>query len=367
MMSTSRFILFLAGEDSGDILGDCAVRAVVERGLGARGIGGMRMVKAGLERLFDFERFPVSGFLDVLPRALFFKRTLRKMKCELARPECVGFCAVDYPGLNMKLVAFAKKLGKPVLYLEPPQVFAWKSHRAKLLHGADLGVFFPFESDAYARFGVKTQMLMHPFLESLQNVACDDQRKKTRKVLLLPGSRKAVLKRNLPLYVHVAKLLKLQGLEPIFVAARAELLRELEFLKSEFSVQVAGECNERIVCYGAARAVIAPPGTSLFEASACGSFCVAAMRPDALTYVLARMFLKVECLALPNLLLGRKAFPEIIARPFEMDVAVAERVASAVGCASENAGMELKKLLESLCRLPTVKSFVESWLDCIPR
>lgn len=49
------FVLFCAGEDSGDILGQKLVETCVNSGLKACGSGGVRMLSAGLQPIVDFE------------------------------------------------------------------------------------------------------------------------------------------------------------------------------------------------------------------------------------------------------------------------------------------------------------------------
>lgn len=357
----SAFVLFVAGEDSGDILGESAVRAAQDAGLEARGIGGSRMERAGLYKIAgleqcSYERFPVSGFLDVLPRALFFKRVQRLLLNEIEKQECVALCAVDYPGLNMKLVQAAKALRKPVLYLEPPQIFAWKAKRAKLLQGCTLAVFFSFEQKAYAEHGVETALVKHPFVEAMSpyfarnKVEC-----RSNKILLLPGSRAGALKRNLPVYVAFAKKLLAQGYEPVFVAAR-------ESLKCIIENYAAGMCCElapkqayaRAELFNSAKVLVAPPGTSLFESVVSGTPVVAAVKPDLMTYTLGKKFLKVPHLALPNLLLNKRVFPEIVVTPFGGDDHAATQIVDAVIHAEHTAVP--KSLVTSNSKLVTIYS-----------
>ena len=126
------------------------------------------MVRAGLDPVIDFEELPVSGFGDVLPRYFRLRKLYGMMKATLRSPDCVAFIAIDYPGFNMGLASLAKRLGKPVLYVAPPQVWAWKRSRAKKLQGVSLAVLFEFEKDVYEKFGCKVNLLRHPFVESLQ-------------------------------------------------------------------------------------------------------------------------------------------------------------------------------------------------------
>lgn len=344
------FVLFVAGEDSGDILGEQAVRTAVSLGFGARGIGGSRMAEAGLECLFDFEKFPVSGFGDVFPKLSFFAKVTALLKREIAREECAGVCLVDYPGMNLELAECAKRCGKKVLYLEPPQIFAWKASRAKKLAGAKLGVFFEVEKSAYEGQGIGATLLRHPFAETLP--ALHERPEPSGKeplVLFLPGSRVGALRRNLPLYVQAASELK--NVRVAFLASRKALLPELQkLLPQNFSCELVPELSsDRARLFSKAAVVVAGPGTALTEAALSGANIVSAVKPDFLTYALAKSFLKVPHLAMPNLILGTRAFPECVAGPFTSKKVAAKTLRLAIEHSlTQNSAAFTKKIREAM-------------------
>lgn len=310
------FVFICAGEDSGDILGEFVVRAVREYGFEAFGVGGHRMEQAGLHTIEHFENFPVSGFLDVLQKLSFFRQFICKAAQQLANPDCCAFFAIDYPGLNLKLVKLAKKYGKPVYYLAPPQIFAWKKNRAKFLKNTYTCAFFPFESKAYAEQGIFVNLVAHPFFETSKNVRSEISTRET--IYFLPGSRERVLFRNLPLYIEAANHLSSFG-NPVFVASRKTMYNHLkEKLPSNISVELMPEnLEERAIFLSKAKLVIGNPGTALLEASLRGVPIIALIRPDFLTFALGKIFLKIRILSLPNLLLKKNVFPEIVAFPFQ--------------------------------------------------
>ena len=177
------YVLFCAGEDSGDALGESLVRETLKLGFVARGAGGPRMQFAGLEPLVDYEQLPVSGFGDVAPHLLRLRQMRKVLMTALADKECLALVAIDYPGFNMELTRSAKQCGKPVLYVAPPQVWAWKRSRAKKLRHAKLAVLFDFERDFYAQQGCRAEILEFPFTGRISA-------ERSPALLLLPGSRK---------------------------------------------------------------------------------------------------------------------------------------------------------------------------------
>lgn len=315
-----QYFLLCAGEDSGDVLGESFVSAVIAAGYGARGTGGARMQAAGLDPICEYETLPVSGFGDVLPHYFRLRRAYAALCDALTAPECVGFIAIDYPGFNMRLCALAKRLGKRMLYVAPPQVWAWKSSRARKLQGVPLAVLFDFEGDAFARLGCEARRLRHPFAISSERP--DDSRDQ---ILLLPGSRKSQAVRNLKAYIRVVRD---SGRRVTVVAARKSLVPAFErVLLQSFggnvpawvSVTVAPESvADRRHLYGSAVGALVAPGTATLELALSACPQVVLTVPDSLTYIMGSMLVKARHFAMPNILLSCEAVPEFICAPWAL-------------------------------------------------
>ena len=318
-MPSDKYVLFCAGEDSGDSIGESLVKNIIADGrFTVVGAGGARMQKAGLEPLVDFENLPVSGFGDVLPKYFKLRKSFNQLKSALESPNCKGFVAIDYPGFNMKLVRLAKRLKKPSLYVAPPQVWAWKKKRARELAEntfLKLAVFFDFEEAVYCNAGCEVECVTHPFvnsvgLESKSDKILEDSL--SSKILLLPGSRKSQALRNLPIYLKAIKDVS----NVVVVAARQELVSAFE----KFGMQVVvapHDAKERMAFYQKAEYAITAPGTATLELALSGCSMVVCTKPDMLTYCLGKLFVKTKYFALPNIILDRLVYPEYILGPFE--------------------------------------------------
>lgn len=316
------YVLLCAGEDSGDVVGESFVSAVIAAGYEARGTGGARMQAAGLVSVSEYENLPVSGFGDVLPHYFRLRRAFAALRDALKAPECVGFIAIDYPGFNMRLCALAKRLGKRMLYVAPPQVWAWKSSRARKLQGVPLAVLFDFEGDAFARLGCEARRLRHPFADGAVPFVPSDG---PRDLLLLPGSRKSQALRNLDAYMRVVGD---TGLGVTVVAARKSMMPVLAHALSRYldgkaparvSVAVAPESAEaRRKMYGGAAGALVAPGTATLELALSGCPQVVLTVPDALTYIMGSLLVKARHFAMPNILLSRGAVPEFICAPWAL-------------------------------------------------
>lgn len=326
------YVLLCAGEDSGDVVGESFVSAVIAAGYEARGTGGARMQAAGLVPVSEYENLPVSGFGDVLPHYFRLRRAFAALRDALKAPECVGLVAIDYPGFNMKLCALAKCLGKRVLYVAPPQVWAWKPSRARKLRGIPLAVLFDFERKAFERLGCEARRLSHPFAGATVPTSATVQATVPfvpsdgpRDLLLLPGSRKSQALRNLDAYMRVVGD---TGLGVTVVAARKSMMPVLAHALSRYldgkaparvSVAVAPESAEaRRKMYGGAAGALVAPGTATLELALSGCPQVVLTVPDALTYIMGSLLVKARHFAMPNILLSRGAVPEFICAPWAL-------------------------------------------------
>lgn len=362
-MQARPFVLFCAGEDSGDVLGETLVRPAVESGMNVLGVGGLRMQRAGLVPVGDYETLPVSGFGDVLPRVFRLKKIFSHLESLLREDSCVALVCIDYPGFNMKLCRRALALKKPVLYVAPPQVWAWKKHRARRLRGAKLAVLFNFERRVYESLGLGTEILEHPFLRAVGARAISPKVRETclngtdarearpnQDVVVLPGSRESQALRNLPFFMEVVS--RVHALHPernfVFVASRESLKTQFERAAAKLSpagsvpawlrIDVAPqEARERATFYARHAAALCMPGSATLELALSGVPLVVADVLDPLTYFIGKHFVKTDYFALPNVLLGRSAYPEyFFTRGASRKKGSAERVAEALRNALEN-------------------------------
>ncbi len=316
-------IMISAGEASGDIRG--AELALSLRKLcpsiELKGIGGRRMESSGVRLLFDISELAAVGFSEVLKnfwkiRNVFYGFS-RKMDEE--KPDVL--ILIDYPGFNMRLASRAKKRNIKVVYYISPQVWAWGKNRVyRIASSVDrMLVIFPFEKDFYEKFGVCADYVGHPITDRLGDVP-----EKTRKVnsfpgkkpliCLLPGSRRQEVARHLPVMLSAASLIKenIPGAE--FIIGRAGTI-SADFIraaagKASFAAEIRenGECE----AVGMSDFVIASSGTATVEAAYFRKPMVVIYMVSALTWILARILVKVENIAMVNVIAGKRLVPEFV-------------------------------------------------------
>jgi lipid-A-disaccharide synthase len=208
-------IFISAGEASGDLYGAELARELNRILPQAKmfGLAGPRMAEAGVEPIVEFDRLVVMGFVEVAARLPFFLRLRRQVNRLLAEDPPDLVIPIDYPGFNLRLTAAAHAAGVPVLYYIPPQLWAWRQERAKILaEGADrVAVVFPQEEPFLRDFGVEAVFVGHPLLGMLERPeppggAISALRIDPKRPILglLPGSRPQEVRRLLKPFLKVA-------------------------------------------------------------------------------------------------------------------------------------------------------------------
>jgi lipid-A-disaccharide synthase len=201
-------VLLLAGEESGVVYAEALAAEIRRRAaVEIRGYGDCGFKTADLA---------VMGFWPVVRKLFFFLRVAREMKRTIRewRPDVV--VTVDYPGLNLKLAAYAKKRGIPAVHLVCPQVWAWHRNRIPKVAAAlsKLLCFFPFEPELFAGTGLDAKFIGHPLADAMARELEDSGAAAVRDpglVALLPGSRIGEIQRHLPVLIDAAGMMAAKG------------------------------------------------------------------------------------------------------------------------------------------------------------
>jgi lipid-A-disaccharide synthase len=303
----SRYLLIVAGEASGDLLGTILVAEAKKLGWCSKGSGGERMAGAGLQCIVPFSDLQVSGFLDVIPRLWRLRKYLETLRRALLHPNCMGLVCVDYPGFNLPLMQEAKRTDKPIYWVAPPQIWAWKPKRGRHFYGDEVAVFFSFEESSYQECGARPIRVQHP----LANIQAQSSSSPKDIWALFPGSRMGQAKRNGRAYQRMGELLCRSqcGCSFVMVAPDAEVKLLFQRFLPEIEIRTTQEMED---LWPRVRGCVCPPGTASLELALRGVPTVVFTRVDWLTWVLGRIWLKPKFLALPNLLLQKAWIQEVV-------------------------------------------------------
>lgn len=337
-------VLLSVGDASGDVYAGDFVRELAKLRPGTHflGMGGAELAKAGVEIVVDQRDVAVGGLFELIPDLPRIVRAWRRMVAALrrARPDLVVL--VDSSGFNLPFARRARRQGVPTLYYVSPQVWGWRRGRIRTIARVvgRLAVIFPFELDVYAGTGVPVEFVGHPLVERLAETARLDRASarrllglpgEARIVALLPGSRRTEIRHVLPLQLEVARALHARDPRIHFVLpcapsvdreALAQAVRRAR-LPALLGLQLLDGDAQRVL--RAADVALCKPGTSTLEAALLGCPLVVAARSNRLTAFLLRRLLRVEYLAMPNLIAGSQVVPELL-----QEEALPERVADAV-------------------------------------
>ena len=120
-----------AGEPSGDLHGANLVRALHERDPAARlvGFGGDRMADAGADLVYPLTQLAVMWFGRAMAHLPTFFKLGRRAEVYFRSRRPDALVLIDYPGFNFALAKRAHRVGVPVYYFVPPQLWAWAGWR----------------------------------------------------------------------------------------------------------------------------------------------------------------------------------------------------------------------------------------------
>ncbi|MGD0737277.1 MAG: lipid-A-disaccharide synthase [Terracidiphilus sp.] len=297
------------------------------------GMGGERMVAAGLDRVVRSEDMAVMGITEVVRHLPRIYREFRKLKksIQTRRPDVAVL--IDFPDIHFKLAEELHRLGVPVIFFVSPQLWAWKKHRIKLVrkYVDKMLVIFPFEEQFYLKRGVTAEFVGHPLAElplpsiTRKQFAAQSNLDPARTWIgILPGSRPKEIRDNLPEMLKAAQILsqrdKSAGLEfliplaPTLNAAQREQVRGLvEIHGAGINVHLVEDAPAALFH---SRASIVASGTATVEAALIGNPFVVVYRVSPLTYAIAKRVVKVPHVAMANLIAGKRMVPELIQDDF---------------------------------------------------
>ncbi len=321
-MSAPRIAL-VAGEASGDLLGGELIAGLRARYPDARfaGIGGPRMIAAGLEAWWPSDRLAVMGLVEVLkslPELLRLRRELIMRVLEW-RPDV--FIGIDAPDFNLTVEKRLKQRGVRTVHYVSPSVWAWRERRAaRLGESADRVLcLFPMEPPIYARHGVDARFVGHPLAEQF---ALHPDREAARRALglpenarvlaVLPGSRLGEIARLGAIFADAARRVAegLPGLRVIAPMASEACRRAFAPHAASAGIELLdGRAHEAMI---AADVVLLASGTAALEAMLAKRPMVVGYRVATLTYLIVRLFklMKIDRYSLPNVLAGETLVPE---------------------------------------------------------
>ena len=199
-------IWILSGEASGDMYGaklaDELRLIASERGeeLHIAGMGGPKMIAAGIDIRVDSTELGVIGFVEILRHIFTFINIFFKLvkQARAERPDRVVL--IDYPGFNLLFALMMYRSKIPVVWYVCPHLWVWGKWRLPVLAKicSKMLVIFPFEVEVFADTPLKADFVGHPLVELVEGRRDPAIVRDPNAFLLLPGSRTMEIERLLP-------------------------------------------------------------------------------------------------------------------------------------------------------------------------
>ena len=320
-------ILVVAGEASGDLHAASLVSALKKTNPEIKffGLGGKHMREAGVEIVYDLTTLAVVGFFEILKNYAHFKKIFDSLvqKTKQVRPDAA--LLIDYPGFNLHLARELKKEGIKVIYFISPQVWAWGKKRITFIRkNIDLMlVLFKFEEILYADGSFNVKFVGHPLLDIVKPTMNRPQlfdsigfKNNLLTLALLPGSREREIINHLPVMLAAAQKIYQANKNTQFLICQAQtvarqLMKDIiDRTKIDFPYKILDDQTYDGV--NASDLVLVASGTATLETAILNKPMIIIYKVSFLTWILAKLFIKIPCIGLVNVVAGQKIVPELI-------------------------------------------------------
>ncbi len=344
----------IAGEASGDLHGSNLMKGLYAEDprCDIRFWGGplmdavYREHQSGEGLVRDYKAGAVMGFSQIFLHLRKFASRFRDCCEDISKWAPDAVILIDYPGFNFRVAEYAHKHGFKVFYYIAPKVWASRESRVRKLKAwvDRLFIVFPFETEYFSRKGVPFVYKGNPLIDAVDSSpALHEPREDFLRrlsledkpfIALLAGSRMNEISFMMPVLMEFADSMRAlpEYRDWDFIIAGAPSRKMEDYApyigdRKDFVHVVFGES------YGIlrhSRAAVVNSGTASLEACLIGTPQVVGYGGSFFNYVVARQIIKVDYISLGNLILGKKAFHELLQ----------------YYCTAENLVSEVRRLVE---------------------
>ena len=340
----------IAGEASGDLHGANLMKALYAKDPNAdiRFWGGDLMQNVGGKLVKHYRELAFMGFIEVAfnLKTIFKNIDICKKDILEFAPDVIIF--IDYPGFNMRIAKWAKKLNIKTHYYISPQIWAWKENRIKdIKRDFDkLYVILPFEKDFYEiKHAFKVSFVGHPLIDAISDhkkisfteFINNNNLENKPIIAVLPGSRKQEISKMLTVMLSVANDFS----DYQFVIAGAPS-QELEFYRQFLTNKnIKFVANKTYDLLSHASAALVTSGTATLETALFKVPEVVCYKGSWISYQIAKRVVVLKYISLVNLIMDKLVVTELIQD----------------NCTTKNIKLELSKILEPDYRLLLIKEY----------
>ena len=328
--STSRDpeILVVAGEVSGDIHAGNMLHelAAIRPELKAFGVGGERLVSAGLDPIATTDELAYMGLVEVLRELPKIRLIMNRLVEEVARRRPELAILVDSPDFNLRLASRIRALGIPVLLYVSPQLWAWRRGRVRKVRrlAREVLCILPFEVPFYEGYNVPSRYVGHPLVDEMARVnLLETELVVTEsRIALMPGSRGMEVRQLLPVMLQTLRRLPEDKVTDAVLVEAPGMQHQIDTVIES----VGGDSRLRRVRGEERRRELAScnlawtaSGTATLECALLGVPMVVGYRLQPLSFAIAKLLVRVPNAALVNLIAGETLVPELLQAEWNPD------------------------------------------------
>ncbi|MDP7008535.1 MAG: hypothetical protein QGI78_03085 [Phycisphaerales bacterium] len=308
---TPKKILFTAFEPSGDSLASAATAGLLatDPTIELFGLGGTEMEDAGVELLASTTHEAKMG-LGAISEIMRIAQLVDVARVWMEEHQPNVVVAVDSPAANWSVCKAAKGMGIHVVHLAAPQLWAWAPWRIKKMKRLSDHVMclLPFEPEWFTSRGMPATFIGHPAMctDETTNLALPDG---TPRIVLLPGSRKNEITKNLPMQQAILQRIaqNFPTVEAVIACRREDVDRVKPYAND---VQIVASELPSVLEW--ADLALTVSGTVSLHVMRHTTPMIGMYKANALTRLLSKFVLTTPYRMLPNLIASKQIVPEFI-------------------------------------------------------
>ncbi len=274
-------------------------------------------LKDKTKQVANFKDISVIGAKEALSIANKAYKLLNNIKSNIIEYKIDMVILMDFPEFNMKIMKFAKKLGKKVVYYISPQLWAWRRYRINALFKySDLIIpILPFEKTFFNVKKPNQHKIFyagHPIVDILTKQTTQEEVREDI-ILIMPGSRKSEINYNSKTMFEAAKIINNNVNDFKFIWIVPKHI-EMDFVKDKLKgyefIQIEQDSYAfmKKSYFG-----ILKSGTTTLEATLFNLPMVVSYRISKASYYIGKMLIKnIKYISLPNLIYGDEVVKELI-------------------------------------------------------
>ena len=322
-------LMMVAGEVSGDIHGEGLIRNLRQNHYNADlfGIGGKKMLKEGFRPYFMLETLQAHGLVELTRHLPRLYKTLWRMRVALEEERPDALVLIDYPGFNLKLAAYAREKGIPVIFFNSPQIWAWRKWRLGTIKRFvdKMIVLFPFEEKIYQQAGVDVSWVGHPLLDEIDQGKDPENfrencgfRKELPLLAIAPGSRPSEMRKHLPTMLESLTEIKkkIGEFQCIMPVAESLDIDEVRNKTQSSSVHLKVVREQFVESVSACDAAVIASGTASLQTGLALKPFVVVYRVSPLSFMIAKILAETKYIGMVNVLAEKEIVPELLQNEF---------------------------------------------------